>query len=54
MEPTTRKSNTEHTIFSFVRNLFVKYRKRLLDGATKTEVDAQKLPFKKVVHKSDE
>ena len=32
----------------------MKYSKRLLDGATKTGVDALKPAFKKVVHKAAE
>ena len=39
---------------SFVRNLCIEYRKQLLDGATKTGVDALKPAFKKVVHKAAE
>ena len=39
---------------SFARNLPNKYRKQLLDTATKTGLDALKTEFKKVFHKPAE
>ena len=39
---------------SFAKNISNKYGKKLLDTATKTELDASKTASKKVVHKTTE
>ena len=39
---------------SFARNLFKKYRKNILDTATKTGLGAAKIVSKKVAHKKTE
>ena len=41
-------------ILSFARNLFKKYRKNILDTATKTGLGAAKIVSKKVAHKKTE
>ena len=49
-----RKYVIGYGFLSFVRNLSKKYRKQLLDIATKTGLDALKIAPKKVVHKAAE
>ena len=54
MEPRTRKYVKVYRFLLFRRNLSNKYRKQLLDTATKTGLDAVKTALKKVVHEAAE
>ena len=54
IEPRTRKYVKGYGFLSFARNLSNKYRKQLLDTATKTGLDFLKTSSKKVAHKSAE
>ena len=54
IEPRTRKYVKGYGFLSFTRYLFNKYRKPLLDTATKKELDTLKTASKKVVHKPAE
>ena len=54
IEQRTRKYVKGYGFLSFARNLPHKYRKKLLDTATKTGLDALITAFKKVVHKAAE
>ena len=54
IEPRTRKHVKGHWFSSFARNLSDKYKKKILDIATKTELDFAKTASKKVVHKTAE
>ena len=51
IEPRTRKYVKGYGFLLFARNLSSKYRKQLLDTATKTGINALKSASKKVVHK---
>ena len=54
VEPRTIKYVKGYAFLSFARNLSNKYRKQLLDTATKTRIDALKTDSKKVVNKAVE
>ena len=54
VEPRTIKYVKGYSFLSFARNPSNKYRKRLLDTATKTGIDALKTDSKKVVNKAAE
>ena len=53
-EPKFRKYVKGHGFLSFARKLGDKYGKKLLDTATKTEIDAAKTASKRVVQKAAE
>ena len=52
VQPRTRKYVKGHGFLSFVRNLSDKYGEKILDTATKTELDVAKTASKKVVYKT--
>ena len=54
LEPGTKKYVKVYGFLSFGRSLSTKYRKQLLDAATKTGLDALKTTSKKVRHKAAE
>ena len=51
-EPKYRKYVQEYSFLSFARKFGDKYGKKLMDTATKTEIDAAKTTFKRVVQKT--
>ena len=51
-EPKYRKYVQEYSFLSFARKFGDKYGKKLMDTATKTEIDAAKTTFKRVVQKN--
>ena len=52
VEPRRRNYVKEYGFLSFARNLSNKYGEKLLNTATKTEIDTAKTAFKKAVHKT--
>ena len=53
-EPKFRKCVKEYGFLSFARKFEDKYGKKLMDTATKTEIDAAKIASKRVVKKTAE
>ena len=54
IEPRFRKYVKGYCFLSFAKNFGNKYRKKLMDTATKTGMDAAKMASKRVVQKSAE
>ena len=54
IEPRPRKYVKGYGSLSFARNLSNTYRKKLLDVATKTGINALKTASKKIIHKAAE
>ena len=54
VEPITRKYIKGYRFLSFERNLYEKYARKLLDTATRTELNPAKAASEKVSHKTVE
>ena len=54
LEPKYRKYVQDYGLLSFARKFEDKYRKKLMDTATKTGIDAAKTASKRVVQKTGE
>ena len=54
LEPEYRKYIKGYGLLSFARNIGDKYGEKLMDGATKTSKNFDKIAGKKVIHKTAE